>query len=126
MFSVTTIASFCGAHNLRNYKGKCENLHGHNWKVETTVSGDKLDKSGLLLDFTDLKEIVSGLLENFDHKYLNQVKPFNKLNPTSEIIAKYIHDELKNRLQDDYSKLEFSKIKITVWESDKQWASYSE
>ncbi|MBU0952275.1 MAG: 6-carboxytetrahydropterin synthase QueD [Elusimicrobia bacterium] len=126
MYSVTIITSFSGAHHLRNYKGKCENLHGHNWKVETTVSGTALNKSGLLLDFTDLKIIVNELLENFDHKHLNKVKPFDKLNPTSEIIAKYIHNEIKNRIQNDYSKLELSKIRITVWESDRQWASYTE
>jgi len=126
LYEVTTITSFSGAHNLRDYKGKCENLHGHNWKIEATVCGENLDKTGMLLDFTELKKIVGGLLEGFDHQYLNKVKPFDKLNPTSEIMAKYIHDELKGRLLCEHPKLELSGIKITVWESDRQYAVYHE
>ena len=95
MYSIKVEAYFSSAHNLRGYKGKCESLHGHNWKVEVTASSKSLDKIGMVLDFTFLKAKLSKILERLDHKYLNKIAYFRKVNPTSENIAKYIYDCLK-------------------------------
>lgn len=116
MYSVKVEASFSSAHNLRGYKGKCERLHGHNWKVEIAVSKSKLDKTGMVLDFGFLKDKLSAVLEKLDHEYLNNLTYFKKVNPTSENIAKYIFDQLKSFLPDIKS--------VTVWESDKSSAIY--
>lgn len=116
MYSVKVEANFSSAHNLRGYKGKCEALHGHNWKVELVVSRDKLDKTGMVADFKDLKEALNRVLDNFDHKYLNDLDCFRKVNPTSENIARYIYDSLKNRIAGIHC--------VTVWESDNASATY--
>ncbi len=118
MYSIKVESSFSAAHNLRGYKGKCEELHGHNWKVEVVVSADRLDKAGMVLDFKYLKSRLNKMLEQLDHKYLNKVTYFKKYNPTSENIAKYIYDRLK---------VQGSKVKlVTVWESDNSCATYDE
>jgi 6-pyruvoyltetrahydropterin/6-carboxytetrahydropterin synthase len=109
---------FSSAHNLRGYKGKCEELHGHNWKVEVSVTAGKLDKTGMVLDFTYLKAKLNKVLGGMDHKYLNNIPYFKKVNPTSENIAKYIYDKLKT------SGLQLTDV--TVWESDKARATYCE
>lgn len=118
MYSIKIEAYFSSAHNLRGYKGKCEKLHGHNWKVEVVVAKDKLDKAGMVLDFKDLKSKLNKLLEKLDHKYLNNVPYFKKVNPTSENIAKYIYDNFKSWVLNLKS--------VTVWESDNSLATYYE
>ncbi len=116
MYSIKIEADFSSAHNLRGYKGKCEDLHGHNWKVEVVVESSTLDKSGMVMDFKDLKASVNKVLDKLDHKYLNNLSYFKKVNPTSENIAKYIYDNLKK---------EISRIKsVTVWESHNSLATY--
>src|SRR3989338_1026688 len=107
-YSIKVEADFSSAHNLREYRGKCEALHGHNWKVEVAASGEKLDKAGMLLDFRYLKMQLNKLLDKLDHKYLNKIPYFKKLNPTSENIAKYIYDTLKPKVPNIKS--------VTVWE----------
>lgn len=114
MYNIKVEADFSAAHNLRGYKGKCEALHGHNWKVEVAVGATKLDKTGMVLDFTDLKQKLHRVLEKLDHRYLNNLPYFKKFNPTSENIAKYIYDNL--RIQGLES--------VTVWESEKSAATY--
>jgi 6-pyruvoyltetrahydropterin/6-carboxytetrahydropterin synthase len=116
MYNIKVEASFSSAHNLRGYKGKCEALHGHNWKVEAVVSKDKLDKTGMVLDFKYLKMELNKVLEKLDHKHLNSLSYFKKSNPTSENIAKYIYD----RLRPQVAALKL----ITVWESDNSCATY--
>ncbi|MFA4984423.1 MAG: 6-carboxytetrahydropterin synthase QueD [Candidatus Omnitrophota bacterium] len=116
MYSVKVEANFSAAHNLRNYKGKCEALHGHNWKVEVALTGDKLDKAGMVMDFKKLKAELKAVLDKLDHGYLNNGAYFRKVNPTSENIARYIYERLKARLK----KL----ASVTVWESDNCAASY--
>jgi len=113
MYEVKVISEFCGAHNLRHYKGKCEDLHGHNWKVEVSVAGDKLDELGMIVDFRELKVELKKVLEILDHKLLNDLDFFKKINPTSENIAKYIYD-----------KLGLKPAKITVWETETSAATY--
>lgn len=117
MHSIKVEANFSSAHNLRGYKGKCEGLHGHNWKVELVVCG-KLDKIGMVADFRIVKNKLNSILEKLDHKYLNNIAYFKKVNPTSENIAKYIYDCLKNKLPGIKS--------VTVWESENSSATYDE
>ncbi|PKM92828.1 MAG: 6-carboxytetrahydropterin synthase QueD [Elusimicrobia bacterium HGW-Elusimicrobia-4] len=123
MYSITVKDEFSAAHNLRNYKGKCEKLHGHNYRVCLTVEGVTLDKSGMLVDFTVLKSILESVLSKFDHGYLNDIPPFDKINPTAENIAKYIfkQTELKINLH-----LKLKVKEVVVWETEKNCATYYE
>ena len=116
MFEIKVIRDFSSAHNLRGYQGKCEKLHGHNWKVEVIVAGNKLNKIGMLIDFRRVKQLLDKVLDTLDHKYLNDVNNFKKNNPTSENIAKYIFQSLKK-------KVRALKV-VTVWESQDSCASY--
>ncbi|MDR1942893.1 MAG: 6-carboxytetrahydropterin synthase QueD [Endomicrobium sp.] len=112
-YKLSVIKSFAGAHFLREYKGKCENLHGHNWKVRAAFSGDELGSNGMLVDFTDIKFHLDKILSQLDHKCLNDTPPFDKTNPTAENIASYIFNELK-KFQYDKAKV----AEIEVWESE--------
>jgi 6-pyruvoyltetrahydropterin/6-carboxytetrahydropterin synthase len=118
MYNIKVEGNFSSAHNLRQYRGKCEELHGHNWKVEVVVCSDKLDKAGMLMDFKYLKRQLNNILESLDHKYLNNLKVFKKLNPTSENIARYIYDTLKSKIA--------SLKSVTVWENSSCSATYEE
>ena len=115
------IDTFSAAHFLKNYKGACENLHGHNWKVELEVKGSKLDQTGLLIDFKELKKILKEILEELDHKLLNEKPPFNRINPSSENIAKFIFDKVSKKLPPHVQVKS-----VTVWESEKACATYTE
>jgi 6-pyruvoyltetrahydropterin/6-carboxytetrahydropterin synthase len=120
MYRVRVIQQFNGAHNLRNYNGKCENLHGHNWRVEAYLQGAQLNETEMLLDFTVLKKRLKEILDELDHKYLNeQVEFFVKNNPTSENIARFIY----GRLKETFGALT---ERVVVWETDVQAAEYFE
>lgn len=116
MYSIKVKGNFSSAHNLRGYKGKCEQLHGHNWEVEVVASRRELDKIGMVMDFKVLRNKLNILLEKLDHKYLNDIVCFKKVNPTSENIAKYIFENLKAQIPDIKS--------VTVWESNNSSATY--
>jgi len=118
MYEVRITSEFSSAHSLRGYHGKCEELHGHNWKVELTVACQNLDKTGLAIDFQELKQHLWVVLEKLDHRHLNEIDFFKKVNPTSENIARYIYDSVKKDLPAVKS--------VTVWESDKASATYYE
>lgn len=122
MYKVKIISQFSAAHSLRNYKGKCEVLHGHNWKVEILASSLKLDSSGMVMDFSNLKKLTSSVLDELDHHHLNELDYFKAHNPSSEEIAKYIYDKLKDEIAAKGCKLE----EIRVWETETSCASYSE
>ena len=117
MYKIKVIEEFCGAHNLRHYKGKCEELHGHNWKVEVSVYANSLDKKGMIIDFSILKSKLRKILSFLDHKYLNSLSYFKKNNPTSEVIAHFIHESLSNRIKN-------KRIKVSVWETSSSSASF--
>ena len=119
MFEVRVSSEFSAAHCLRGYRGKCEQLHGHNWKVEMIVGSSRLDKIGMVADFQQLKKILKSALDKLDHKYLNGLSFFKKVNPTSENIAKHIYNSIKKQIPD-------GRLAITVWESEKACASYCE
>ncbi|MFH0791243.1 MAG: 6-carboxytetrahydropterin synthase QueD [Candidatus Omnitrophota bacterium] len=117
MYIINVEENFSAAHNLRGYKGQCEELHGHNWKVRVEISGRELDKIGMIVDFRTVKRQLNKLLAGLDHKYLNQIPYFKKNNPTSECIAQYIYNSLKVKIPQLKS--------ITIWESDNCSASYT-
>ena len=120
MYEITIETSFSAAHQLRHYRGKCENLHGHNWKAAVSVVSDKLDKSGMVIDFQELKEITWSVLKKLDHKYLNDLPEFKKVNPTSENIAKFLYGKLKGTLEKRAVKLH----RVKVWESEGSSVSF--
>jgi len=125
MYEVTVEDTFAAGHYLRDYKGKCENPHGHNYKVRVTLRGAELDKAGLLLDFKDLKEVMKRVIDRLDHQMLNDIEPFKVLNPSAENIAKYFYDQANGRLR-SVSKGRVSVKDVTIWETDTTTARYSE
>ena len=122
MYELKIITQFAAAHQIRGIEGGCERLHGHNWKVEVFVSGDKLDENGLLIDFRDMKDKTEALMEELDHKFLNELEPFITLNPSSENVSRHVYEALSRQLNTDAIRIS----KITVWESDSACASYTE
>ena len=123
MYSVTILKSFAAAHFLRNYRGSCENLHGHNWKVEVVCEGPELDGAGLLIDYRELKRATMLIVDRLDHTLLNDLEPFReKWNPSSEHIARYFFEELKQSIPAGAVTLK----KIRVWETDSSFAEYWE
>jgi len=122
MYELTVFSDFAAAHNLRQYEGECENLHGHNWKVEITVTTKKLNKIGLGVDFKILKKTLKNVLERLDHKYMNDIPPFDKENPSSENIARYIYKQLQKEIKDKNIKT----ARVKVWESENAAAVYYE
>jgi 6-pyruvoyltetrahydropterin/6-carboxytetrahydropterin synthase len=121
MFEVTIEETFAAGHALRNYKGKCENVHGHNYRCQVTVEGEQLDSTGLLVDFVELKRVVHSVLDRLDHQWLNEFPPFDVLNPSAENIARYIYDEVSKGLgQKEATRLAFVKL----WETDTASAIY--
>jgi 6-pyruvoyltetrahydropterin/6-carboxytetrahydropterin synthase len=121
MYQIKVTSAFAAAHFLRRFLGKCETLHGHNWKVETTVEGEELDQADILFDFGQLKAILRQMLEEFDHCHLNQLPVFATRNPSSELIAEYIYNKVKAQLP---SRVRL--VEVAVWESEGSQALYRE
>ena len=120
MYELTIITQFSAAHQLRNFKSKCEKLHGHNWKIEVSLTGNKLNEAGLLIDFKDVRDATNKILEELDHSFLNEISPFKGKNPSSENIAAYIFEKLSDELNIGHIRV----AKVTAWESDFANASY--
>ena len=121
MYHLKIQSNFAAAHNLLNYQGDCENLHGHNWKVEVTVATKDLDSAGLGIDFKTLKLHTNGILDRLDHKYLNDIEYFKNISPSSEHISRYIFEALEAELKTPGVVIE----EVTVWESDNACATYT-
>jgi len=125
MYEVTVEAGFSSGHYLRNYQGKCENPHGHNYRVRVTLSGAELDATGLLLDFKLLKQVLKPAIDRIDHQMLNDLEPFTVLNPSAENIARYFYDQTRDQL----AGMTHGRVRVkdcTVWETDTTTATYSE
>lgn len=122
MYYIRIISNFSSAHSLRNYPGDCARFHGHNWKVEVFIKSDKLDDSGMIMDFRVLKKYTKEVTNNLDHRFINDVAPFDKLNPTAENICKYIYDILKQRISSNSNA--YSLHKVILWENDNASAIY--
>ena len=121
MFEVTVEQTFAAGHSLREYKGKCENVHGHNYRVQVTVEGEKLNRIGLLVDFVDLKRAVRQVIEKLDHQFINDVEPFTTVNPSAENLAKYFYDEVSRALNIEASHFNDAPVRIAqikIWETD--------
>jgi 6-pyruvoyltetrahydropterin/6-carboxytetrahydropterin synthase len=122
MFQVSVDETFSAGHALRGYKGKCENPHGHNYKVRVTLEGPDLDSIGLLADFTSVKRVLREIVAGVDHKFLNDQAPFDAINPSAENIAKYFYDATAGQVRDLGAGARIASI--TVWETDTTAATY--
>jgi len=121
MFEVSVEETFAAGHALRNYKGKCENVHGHNYRVQVTLSGPELDSIGLLVDFVVVKKLMQTAVDRLDHQYLNDLAPFDVLNPSAENMAKYFYDEISGGLGQS-TPVRLGQVR--VWETDTSSATY--
>lgn len=121
MYRLKILDNFASAHFLKGYEGKCEKLHGHNWRVEAEVQGTNLDKTGMLIDFKVLRELLGNIIIEMDHCLLNDLDIFKNENPSAESISRYIYKKLTAVLPDGVSV-----YSISVWESDRSMACYFE
>ena len=120
MFELKVVTHFAAAHQLKMVSKKCENLHGHNWKVEVYITGKTLNSAGILIDFGQLKKHVSSIMEQLDHKFLNELKYFQEKNPSSEIISQYIAQTLQKAIDDPSIRVS----RVATWESEDACATY--
>ena len=128
MFEVSVEETFAAGRALRGYRGKCENIHGHNYKVRVTLRGPELGSIGLLFDFKDLKDAIHATIRKLDRQFLNEVPPFDSINPSAENLARYFYEEVGRILAENGPKgnpsAPCSVKQVTVWESDTTTASY--
>ena len=121
-YRMKIVTDFAAAHQLRDYPGVCSRLHGHNWKVEVDVVASQLDKVGMGLDFADIKSATRELIGTLDHRNLNDLAPFDTVNPTAENIAAHLYQRLSKELNDERVKVDA----ITIWETERACVTYSE
>jgi len=121
MFEVSVERTFAAGHALRNYKGKCENVHGHNYRVRVTIEGERLDDTGLLVDFLDVNSLLGGAIEYLDHRFINDLAPFDEINPSAENMAKYFYDKVSGGLKNG---VPVRVSEVEVWETDTSSAVY--
>ena len=114
------VSHMAAAHQLRNFHGKCENLHGHNWKIEVYVTGKDLEENGILVDFRQIKQATQEVINELDHRFLNDLQYFKEVNPSSENIARHIFDSVGKLLNNDRVRVS----RVTAWESDSACATY--
>jgi len=124
MYTLTVEETFAAAHQLRGYQGKCENMHGHTWKVALSITGDGLNNIGLLVDFQEIKAVLREITAMFDHKNINELTPFDLINPSSENLSKFFYDEAVRRFAAKTSTLKVGSV--TVWESPTAYCTYME
>jgi 6-pyruvoyltetrahydropterin/6-carboxytetrahydropterin synthase len=120
VYELKIITHLAAAHQLRESQGQCEKLHGHNWKIEVIVKGEKLGETGILVDFKDIKDATARVVQGLDHQFLNELEPFESANPSSENIAHHIFDGLSKEL--NANGVEVSRV--TAWESETACATY--
>jgi len=119
-FTASREAEFSAAHFLREYHGACERLHGHNYRVRVVASCDELDSEGMVVDFSRLRDALAGVLSRFDHALINDVPPFEALNPTAEHLARYIAEEVAREVDDGRARI----VECRVWETARNCAAY--
>jgi 6-pyruvoyltetrahydropterin/6-carboxytetrahydropterin synthase len=122
MFEISVEETFAAGHALRGYRGKCENPHGHNYRLRITLRGHQLDQTGLLYDFVHLKQVMNSVIEGVDHKFLNDQPPFDKVNPSAENMAKYFYEEISRQMHGNGNGAAI--WRVDVWETDTTRASY--
>jgi len=121
-YTLKIVTDFAAAHSLRDYPGDCSRLHGHNWKVEAEVVATELNKVGMGIDFKAIKTETKILIDQLDHRYLNEIPPFDEINPTAENIAAYLYQGLSKKLNGDTLRVSA----ITLWETERACVRYSE
>ncbi|HEY6389887.1 MAG TPA: 6-carboxytetrahydropterin synthase QueD [Bryobacteraceae bacterium] len=121
MFEVSVEQTFAAGHALRDYKGGCENVHGHNFRVRVTVAGEQLDSTGLLVDFLELKSLIDEVIAYLDHKFINDLPPFDAINPSAENLAKYFYDRVSVGMKNE-APVRISEV--CIWETDTSSAVY--
>jgi 6-pyruvoyltetrahydropterin/6-carboxytetrahydropterin synthase len=126
MFEVSVEKTFAAGHALRGYKGKCENVHGHNYKIRVTLAGAELDSTGLLYDFVEMKRRMDAIIERLDHRFINDIPPFDQLNPSAENLARYFYRELDQVLREKPPEVPVRIDEVKVWETDTTTATYRE
>ena len=126
MFEVSVERSFAAGHALRGYHGKCENVHGHNYKVRVTLTGPELDSTGLLCDFVEIKRHIQAVVDRLDHRFLNDLAPFDQLNPSAENLARYFYQEIARGLRESPPAASVRIGEVTIWETDTTTATYRE
>jgi 6-pyruvoyltetrahydropterin/6-carboxytetrahydropterin synthase len=122
MYTLTTMVEFSSAHTLVGHSGPCKKMHGHNWKVEVEITGEKLDKIGMVVDFKEISKATNLVVDELDHEFLNNLEPFSEDNPTAENIARYIF----TKLSEEFSNKNVKVNSIKLWETDKSAVSYKE
>ena len=122
MYTLTTMVEFSSAHTLVGHSGPCKKMHGHNWKVEVEITGEKLDEIGMVVDFKEIRKATNLVVDELDHEFLNNLEPFSEDNPTAENIARYIFTKLSEEFSDKNVKVN----SIKLWETDKSAVSYKE
>ena len=123
MFEVSVEETFAAGHALRGYRGKCENVHGHNYRVELTLEGPELDAIGLLVDFVEVKRLIHGVVDRLDHRFINDLAPFDVVNPSAENLAKYFYDETAKQMHE----MTAGRVRVkdcTLYETDTSFATY--
>ncbi len=120
MYEIEIISSFAAAHSLRQYKGKCERLHGHNYRVHVTARSSAPKSDGMVMDFGDFKGVTNGILDQLDHRFLNEIKPFDEIEPSAENVAAFIFREIEQGMKERGHLLH----SVGVWESDTSVARY--
>ncbi|MEO8027160.1 MAG: 6-carboxytetrahydropterin synthase QueD [Bryobacteraceae bacterium] len=123
MFAVSVEHTFSAGHALRNYKGKCENVHGHNYRVRVRFEGANLNPTGMLVDFTDVKRVLRAATERLDHEFINDLPPFTEINPSAENMAKYFYEEMVKGME-GVANVPAMLKEVEVWETDIQSAVY--
>ena len=122
MFEVSVEETFAAGHALRNYHGKCENVHGHNYRVRVTIEGPELDSIGLLVDFTELKRVIREIISGLDHQFINDLPPFRAVNPSAENLAKYFYDQVTGNVKSLPAGARVTDA--IIWETDTAHAQY--
>ena len=121
MFKVSKEMMISATHRVREHQGGCERIHGHNWKIIVTVGSEMLNEMGMVIDFKDLKHSMHKIIMPMDHNDINDYSPFDKINPTSENLAKFIFDEMSKELNDNRKRI----VEVKVYETDTSMATYS-
>ena len=124
MFEVAVERTFSAGHSLREYKGKCENVHGHNYRVRVTLQGERLASNGLLVDFVEMKKHLMTIIDRLDHQFINDLEPFTIINPSAENLAKYFYDELADKRRGAGFGVPVTIAEVRIWETDTSIAAY--
>ena len=122
IYTLKVLADFASAHTLRDYPGACSRMHGHNWKIEAEVQATQLNEIGKAIDFKEIKREVRAIADELDHRYLNDLAPFQDINPTAENIARYFFQRLAQRLNNERVHVSA----LTIWETDRACVRYAE